>query len=422
MNYRINNKWVVVFGALTAQMAIGALYAWSLFNEPISVAFNWDIDAVVTTYAITLVSFALTMIYSGRLQLKKGPRYTALIGGVLYSSGIILSAFATSPTMLYLTYGVMGGAGVGFIYVCQLSTLVKWFPNKKGAITGVATAAFAIGAILFKQVITGLLQISDTTVYTTAMVSSTFLILGIIYAVMTIGGALLLDLPDNGHKVNKLNGNDGRDYETKELLRTPNFYRLLFSDLLALMPGLLIIGLAKDIGSEYIGIKDSDLITAAALVGYLALFNAGGRLVSGRLADKFGALKIYRTMYLITIISLAFLSFVQVKSVSIIAILIIGVGYGSFLSLVPTITGKLFGAKNFSSNYSLIFQAYGAAALLGIFIKKSVSFDQAFTIAMLTAVAGLTVAMTIKENTQLEPSIEDLSTKTPVLDKKAYQS
>jgi OFA family oxalate/formate antiporter-like MFS transporter len=398
MNYRVKNKWIVVFGALTAQMAIGALYAWSLFNEPISTAFDWDLDSVVTTYAITLVSFALTMIYSGRLHLKIGPRYTTLIGAVLYSSGIFLSAFVTSPTMLYLTYGVMGGAGVGFIYVCQLSTLVKWFPNSKGAITGVATAFFAIGAIVFKQVITGLLDISDTTVYTTDMVSSTFLTLGIVYAIMTIGGALLLDVPRNGQiKVNG-NENQGKDYETKELLRTPNFYKLLFSDLLALMPGLLIIGLAKDIGSEYIGMVDSDLVTAAALVGYLAMFNAGGRLVSGRLADKFGALRIYRTMYLITIISLAFLSFVQVKSIAIIAILIIGIGYGSFLSLVPTITGKLFGAKNFSANYSLIFQAYGAAALLGIFIKKSVSFDQAFMIAMITAVAGLSVAMTIKES------------------------
>lgn len=397
MNYRINNKWIVVFGALTAQMAIGALYAWSLFNKPISLANGWDYDSVVTTYAVTLVSFALTMLISGRIHLKKGPRFTTLIGAFLYSGGIFLSSYASSPTMLYITYGVMGGAGVGFIYVCQLSTLVKWFPNKKGAITGVATAFFAIGAIVFKEVITRMLDISDTTIYTTDMISATFLTLGIIYAVMTIGGALLLDVPDTILECDPLDEYECRDYETKELLRTSNFYKLLFSDLLALMPGLLIIGLAKDIGTEYIGMVDSDFLTAATLVSVLAAFNAGGRLVSGRLADKFGPLKIYRFMYLATIISLAFLSFVQVKSIGIIALLVIGVGYGSFLSLVPTITGKLFGPKYFSANYSLIFLAYGAAALLGISIKKSVSFEQAFAIAMITAIAGLTVAMTIKE-------------------------
>ena len=401
MTYRIKNKYLVVVGALTAQMAIGALYAWSLFNKPISSAFNWDFNLVTTTYAISLVSFALTMIFSGRLQLKKGPRFTALIGAILYSSGILLSSFITSPYMLFLTYGVMAGSGVGFIYVCPLSTLVKWFPTKKGTITGVATAAFAVGAIMFKQIITMLLDISDTTVYTEAAVSSTFLTLGIIYAVMTIGGALLLDVPDDV-TIAKKSIHDGRDYETKELLRTPNFYKLLFSDLLALMPGLLIIGLAKDIGTEYIGLKDTYLISAAGLVGFLAAFNAGGRLLSGRLADKFGALNVYRIMYLVTIVSLAFLSFVQVIPVAVIAIFFIGVGYGSFLSLVPTITGKLFGPKNFSSNYSLIFQAYGAAALLGIFLKKSVSFEQAFMIAMGTAIAGLIVAMTIKDKPDSE--------------------
>jgi OFA family oxalate/formate antiporter-like MFS transporter len=103
-------------------------------------------------------------------------------------------------------------------------------------------------------------------------------------------------------------------------------------------------------------------------------------------------------MYFVTIISLFFLSFVQVKPVAIVALLFISIGYGSFLSLVPTITGKLFGSKYFSANYSLIFQAYGAAALLGIYIKKNVTFDQAFTIAMVTAAAGLIVAMTIKDN------------------------
>ena len=193
-----------------------------------------------------------------------------------------------------------------------------------------------------------------------------------------------------------------KDYETKELFRTPNFYKLLLSDLLALMPGLLIIGLAKDIGSDYIGLTDANWITAAALVGYLAMFNAGGRLASGFLADKLGPLNVYRFMYFITILALAVLSFVQVLPLAIIALLIIGVSYGSFLSLVPTITGKLFGHKNFSSNYSLIFQAYGVAALLGIYIKKQVNFEQAFMIAMITAIVGLSVAMTIKENTTTE--------------------
>lgn len=394
MSYRITNKWVVVIGAISSQLAIGALYAWSLFNQPITEAYGWSFDNVVTTYSISLLSFSLATMFSGRLQLKKGPRFTALIGGFLYSGGILLSSLVTSNAMLYLTYGVMAGAGVGFVYVCQLSTLVKWFPTKKGMVTGLATASFALGGFVFKMVIT---EMFDVPVYTEAIISGAFLTLGIIYAVMTIGGALLLDIPDEDDNVTKAGINLVKDFTTKEMLKTKNFYKLLVSDLLALMPGLLVIGLAKDIGTQFVGL---DYQTASFVVGFIALFNAAGRLASGYLADKLGAINVYRTMYFVTILSLGVLSFVDLTyPIFLIAILGIVLGYGSFLSLVPTIVGRLFGGKYFSANYSLIFQAYGIAALLGPIIKRSSSgFNQTFMIAMGAAIAGLTVAMFIKDD------------------------
>jgi len=394
MSYRITNKWIVVFGAILAQVAIGALYAWSLFNQPISQAYGWDLNTVVVTYSVSLASFSIATIMSGRIQLRKGPRFTALLGGILYSTGILLSSLANSPTMLYITYGMMAGAGVGFVYVCPLSTLVKWFPDKKGAVTGVATASFAIGGLVFKNVIYGMLDVSE---YTPAVISSTFLTLGIIYAVMTIGGALLLDVPDNAITVTRGSTDPDHDYDTRMMLRSPNFYKLLLSDLLALMPGLLIIGLAKDIGMQLVSL---DIKTASAIVGYIAIFNAAGRYTSGRLADKVGALRIYKIMYFVTICSLAVLSFVELSyPVFLIAILGIVLGYGSFLSVVPTIVGQLFGAKNFSANYSMIFQAYGIAAFIGPIIKKnSTGFTQTFMIAMITAITGLIIASTIKKD------------------------
>ncbi len=162
------------------------------------------------------------------------------------------------------------------------------------------------------------------------------------------------------------------------------------------MPGLLLIGLAKDMGMKLVNL---DVKAASAVVGYLALFNAVGRLASGRLADKFGPIKVYRIMYFVTIVSLAVLSFVELSfPIFFIAIVGIVLGYGSFLSLVPTIVGRLFGGKYFSANYSLLFQAYGIAAFAGPIIKKnSTGFTQTFMIAMGTAIAGLIVAMTLKE-------------------------
>lgn len=396
MNYRIRNKWVVTAAAITVQIAIGALYAWSLFNEPISQAYGVIKDNVVTTYSISLLSFSLSTILSGRIHLKIGPRFTTLIGAVLYTGGILLSSYATSPTMLYLTYGVMAGAGVGFVYVCPLSTLVKWFPNKKGMATGVATASFAIGGFVFKLLIGSMFDIGEGAVYTPELVSHVFLVLALIYGVMTIGGALLLDVPEKVIPVTKACKPQNWNHSTRQMLKTKNFYKLLFSDLLALMPGLLVIGLAKDIGMDFVGLNYT---TAAGIVGIVALTNAAGRLASGSLADKLGALNVYRTMYFVTILSLALLAFIPLNyPLFILAILGIAVGYGSFLSLVPTIVGRLFGGKFFSANYSLIFQAYGIAALIGPIIKRNTAtYNQTFMIAMGTAIAGLIVAMLIKD-------------------------
>lgn len=399
MTYKIRNKWVVVFGALSAQIAIGAMYAWSLFNEPISEAFGWNYDDVVLTYSISLLSFSLSTILSGKLQLSKGPRTTALIGGLLYSSGILLSSFATSPYMLYITYGVMAGSGVGFVYVCPLSTLVKWFPNRKGLVTGVATAAFAMGGFVFKQIIGDMLHVEN---YTPELISATFLTVGVIYLVMTVGGSLLLDTPEKDLCVtNEKCAPEQKNYNRGEMVKTANFYKLLFSDLLALMPGLLIIGMAKDIGTQFVGLNYE---TAAGVVGLIAIFNAAGRLASGSLADKLGALNIYRFMYVVTILSLGILCFIDLNyPLFVIAIVGIVLGYGSFLSLVPTMVGKIFGGKYFSANYSLIFQAYGFAALIGPTIKRNAGgFHQTFIIAMSAAILGLLISMFIKPTMEEE--------------------
>ncbi len=280
---------------------------------------------------------------------------------------------------------------------------MKWFPNNKGMVTGVATASFAVGGFVFKQVIGNMFDIGDTA-YTPELVSSVFLTLALIYGLMTIGGALLLDVPEEEIPVSKSCKPQNWDHKTRQMLKTKNFYKLLFSDLLALMPGLLVIGLAKDIGMDFIGL---DYKTAAGIVGVVALINAAGRFASGSMADKLGALNVYKTMYLVTILSLGILAFVPLTyPLFIIAIMGIAVGYGSFLSLVPTIVGRLFGGKFFSANYSLIFQAYGIAALIGPIIKRnSESYNQTFMIAMGTAIAGLIVAMLIKDINEDEVAI-----------------
>lgn len=147
------NRWSVVFGAVLLQVCLGAIYSWSLFNQPLMDKYGWTNEQVVMTYSIAIFVFAFSTIFSGRLQDKIGPRKVATIGGILYGGGLILASFSKSLPGLYFFYGVLGGAGVGFAYVCPLSTCLKWFPEKKGFITGIAVGAFGGGSLVFKSLI-----------------------------------------------------------------------------------------------------------------------------------------------------------------------------------------------------------------------------------------------------------------------------
>lgn len=128
------NGWVVVFGAVLLQVCLGAIYSWSLFNQPLMDKYGWTKDQVIFTYSLAIFVFAASTIISGRLVDKHGPRKIATFGGILYGAGMMLASVASTLPMLYIAYGVLAGAGVGFAYVCPLSTCVKWFPDKKDSL------------------------------------------------------------------------------------------------------------------------------------------------------------------------------------------------------------------------------------------------------------------------------------------------
>lgn len=271
------NRWFVVLGAVLLQVCLGAIYSWSLFNQPLMDKFGWSKEQVVMTYSIAIFVFAVSTIFSGRLQDKIGPRKVATIGGVLYGSGLILASFATTLPMLYLAYGVLVGAGVGFAYVCPLSTCVKWFPERKGFVTGIAVGAFGAGSLIFKSVIQGLLG--------SVGVSQTFMYLGIIYMVLVIIGAQFLRLPKKTTTTQLKTSVKENNFTVKEMMKTKAFYLVWMTFMFGCMPGLLVIGLAKDIGIE---MAKLDPMVAANAVALIALFNAGGRLAWGTISDKIG--------------------------------------------------------------------------------------------------------------------------------------
>ncbi|MBI9012554.1 MAG: OFA family MFS transporter [Clostridiales bacterium] len=386
MKTGIKNRWLVVFGAVLLQVCLGAIYSWSLFNQPLIDKFGWTKDQVVLTYSIAIFVFAFSTIFSGRLQDKIGPRKVATIGGILYGSGMILASFATNLPMLYFSYGVLAGAGVGFAYVCPLSTCVKWFPEKKGFITGIAVGAFGAGSLIFKSIIEFFISNSG--------VSATFMYLGIIYMALVVIGAQFLVLPEKKNKAAK-SSEESHSFTVSGMMKTKSFYIVWIMYMFGCMPGLLVIGLAKDIGIELANLSP---VTAANAVGLIALFNAGGRLAWGTISDKLGRIRVVTMMFALTAVSLIAMSTLTLNfTLFFICLAGIAFSYGGFLAVFPTITGEFFGSKNLGANYGVIYQAYGIAALIGPIIKGNASsFNQTFLIAAGFAIVGMVLTFIVK--------------------------
>jgi len=337
-------------------------------------------------YALAQFVFALTTLISGRLVDKRGPRMTIIIGALLYGSGFILSSFVTSPNLLLLTYGILVGAGVGFVYVCPLSTLIKWFPKNKGMITGLSVSVFGGGSIIFQRVISHLIGTSNT--------SEAFLKLGIISMALIFVGGMITNNPPTykGKSISKTEW----DYTTVEMIKTRKFKLIWLMYWLAVIPGLLVLGAAKNIGLE---VANLDVKLATSLITVLAISNASSRLISGVLSDKYGTLNVLKLVFTITIFSLIFLGFFpNTRTLFYMGIVGIAIGYGGFLSLFPTFTNQEFGSYRYASNYGVIYQAYGLAALSGIFLKKWVGdYKTTFILSAVVATVGLGISFLINE-------------------------
>lgn len=390
MNRKIINRWFIVFGAVLLQVCIGAIYTWSLFNQPLMDKFGWAKNEVVLTYSLAIFVFAFSTIFSGRLQDKIGPRKVATIGAISYGGGVMLASTATSLTELYIYYGIIAGAGVGFAYVCPLSTCVRWFPRKKGFITGIAVGAFGLGSLVFKSIIEYFIANSG--------VSSTFFYVGIIYTILGLIGAQFLILPPVGYSSSGKSSNTIKEnnFKVGEMIRTKSFYFIWIMYFFGCISGLLVIGLAKDIGMQLVGLEAS---VAANAVAMIALFNASGRLVWGTLSDKLGRVRVVTMMFIITAISMITMSIVDLDYITFFACLAgIAFCFGGFLAVFPTITGEFFGINNLGSNYGVVYQAYGAAALAGpIIVANAGGLKPTFLIAAVFAIAGAVLTFIVKQ-------------------------
>ncbi|RAS89339.1 L-lactate MFS transporter [Priestia endophytica] len=378
----------LILGTIIVQMGLGTIYTWSLFNQPLVNKFDWELSSVAITFSITSFALAFATLFAGRLQEKWGIRKLIALSGFILGLGLILTSQVSSLLMLYLLAGIVVGFADGTAYITSLSNLIKWFPNRKGLISGVSVSAYGLGSLIFKYINTALINHVG--------ISQTFFYWGIIVMVMVVGGSLLLrEAIIEETPMNTENTQNKRDYTVKEMLVTKQAYLLFIMFFTACMSGLYLISIVKDIGVQLAGLN---VAVAANAVAMIAIFNTVGRLILGSLSDKVSRLKVIAFTFLITAIAVLILSFVQLNyGIFFACVAAIAFCFGGNITIFPAIVGDFFGLKNHSKNYGVIYQGFGLGALSGSFIAAFLGgFKPTFIIIGILCILSFIIAIVIK--------------------------
>ena len=394
-----------VLAAIAIQLTLGIAYIWSIFQTGIADSiFSGDNAAAGLTFSLLLATLTIGSVIGGKLTAKYSTRIVVFIGGIILSAGFFLASFVTAeyPWILWLTYGFMGGVGMGFTYSTTIACAQKWYPHKKGLVTGVIVSALGFGGVVFTPIVEKLIA---TFGGVGVGEPKTFMVLSAVFLVVCTLGSLFLKNPPEGHTVASVTANAAavkavKDYTPTQMLKTPQFYLIVLTFMLACMGGLMMIGFAKPIAV-------SKGLAETATIGVLAIsmFNSVGRLIWGIVSDKIGR----KNTIILLLAGSAILSlFVTVVNGYLIYALIamIGFFYGGLISIFPSLTADTFGAKYMATNYGFVLLGFGLGAILSSQIAgyyKNIAADNialmfpAFVIASCCAVAGIVMMFAIKK-------------------------
>lgn len=395
MKINLKQSFFIIIGTIIAQIGLGTIYTWSLFNQPISDKFGWDLNKVAITFSITSFALAFATLFGGKLQEKIGIRKLATISGFTMGIGLILSGMTDSILMLYLTAGIIVGAADGIAYLTILSNCIKWFPKKKGLISGISVGAYGSGSLIFKYI--------NSHMIISRGVSAAFVSWGIIAMLLVVLGAQLLkDAPVELVYSNDVNNK--KEFSVSEMLKTKEIYLLFIVFFTACMSGLYLIGIVKDLGVELAGLTP---VVAANAVAMVAIFNTAGRIILGALSDKIGPLKVVLMTLVVTTISVLVLTFAPLNFMNFFACVAgIAFCFGGNITVFPPIIGDFFGMKNQTKNYGVLYQGFGLGALSGTFIATILGgFKPTFMVVGVLCIVSIIIITTIKEPKSINKNI-----------------
>jgi MFS transporter, OFA family, oxalate/formate antiporter len=389
--------WVVTLAGIGLNLALGILYAWSVFSkqltEPIERGgFGWSRTAATLPYTIAIACFALMMVPAGRLQDKLGPRRVATAGAVLTGVGLLVASFATPGSSLpaLLGFGLLAGTGFGLGYAAATPAAVKWFPSsKKGLITGLVVAGFGVAPVYIAPLSKYLLG--------TYGVAASFRILGLAFIVVTVLLSQLIVNPEKALNVPAAGSSAAPplDVSWRQMIRSPNFWSLYLQYAFAALAGLMIIGhLAK-----IVAVQSGNAIKAGfVFVALLAVFNASGRVVAGVVSDKIGRMVTLAFVCIVQAINMYFFSGFSTFTGFVVGSAVVGFCYGACLSLFPATCADLWGTKSLGLNYGILFTAWGVGGVFGPVLAGAIadstgSYEKAYLTAAGLLIAAAVLAM-----------------------------
>ncbi|UYP46638.1 hypothetical protein NEF87_002923 [Candidatus Lokiarchaeum ossiferum] len=370
----LQNRWLVVIAAVVLELALGAIYAWGIYGSSM-VALGWTDTQIQIPYSISLASFAVTTVFAGKLKEKIGPRILIIISAACLGGGYLLAGILPlSPVMLVITIGIVGGAGIGFSYALPISTGVAWFPDKKGLVTGLGMAGFGAGALIWYYLFDGIFK--DMT----NGLQIGFIVFGICYAVFVMFSYFFLYEPPKDYTVpgytppvaKTADGEAIEEFnmESKDMLKTPQFWMIFVSYMFGVGAGLMVIGIAKKWPATVLTDQGLDptlvnTVTQLAAALIYPLFNGLGRIIWGILAEKLSWKKALLIMNSVQTVFFILIMFLVKSPVGlIIGMAVMAFNYGGNFSLFPQATREAFGSKYISQNYGWVFLSYGVGGIL----------------------------------------------------------
>ncbi|MGI9102450.1 MAG: L-lactate MFS transporter [Terriglobales bacterium] len=359
---RLRNRWGIAAAAVVMQICLGAAYGWSVFVKPLIASEHWQLTQVSLTFTLAILFLGVGTVIGGLWQDRVGPRRVATVAGVIYGIGYLIAGFsvrAHSLGGLYAGYGIISGIGMGMGYITPVATLVKWFPDRRGLMTGVAVAGYGAGALIFSPIAAKVIQSSGVPV--------TFWAFGIVYLILVVAAGQFYANPPQGYiptgwtptsavqkSATKI------DFTVAQAMKTWQFWLLWAMLFLNVSAGIMIISQASPMAQQLVSMTP---VAAAGMVGLISIFNGAGRVFWAWVSDLIGRAPVYFLLYAIQ--AVIFFALTSVHNLTLFSLMfaIIGLCYGGGFGTMPSFTADFFGAKYMGGIYGWVLLAWGAGAV-----------------------------------------------------------